>query len=172
MWTDSTGEVVWMKARRKKNTRAVVLDKMKMPVEHRKKKSKYHVKKSNDKTPRDLGPGDNTVLLYNCAETVMSHANGSTVNILWDKIPRENWTSTKDVTFLLEKEDCWTNFENRQLREDEGTDIGAQGQRRVVLDRCDDSETWKAVNVELGLQSTSVTKLWASLWTALPAIGP
>ena len=107
-----------MTARKKQNTRTdrnhfvtVVLDNMKMSVDHRKKKNKDYMKRVM--TRHQLSTLVLVTPLYNCAETVMSHVNGST----GAEIPRKSWTGTKDITIAVEKEDCWTNFENQQLGE-------------------------------------------------------
>ena len=95
-------------------------------------------------------------LPYNCAVTVMWRANGSTVNVLvgqkYSGMIRQvqktlhSWWKEK-IAKPISKIDFSVKHVYREHNQesDHWANIGAQGQRKIVLDRCDNSESWKAV---------------------------
>ena len=86
----------------------------------------------------------------------MLHVNGSMVNILWDRSTEEelpqckkalhSWCKEKSAS-PISKIDDFVKHVNREHNQeaDHWANIAAQGQRKIVSDRCDSSETWKAV---------------------------
>ena len=94
-------------------------------------------------------------LPYNCAVTVMWRANGSMENFLWCRSTEEGSDKFKGLytyggkgmspnRFRTLTPSCNMSLENI-VRKLVWANIGAQGHRKIVLHRRNNSETWKAV---------------------------
>ena len=82
-------------------------------------------------------------LQYNCVETVMSRANGSMGNILWNRSTEEELAKykrpyTRGGKKSLRKIGDFVKhvFREHNREADHCTNIGAEGQRKIVIDRC------------------------------------
>ena len=131
---------------------------MKLSTEHRKKKSEGIEKKIKDKTPRDLGPADATIHTRSEGRTAQL-CGDSDVACKWinrefslgpkqrEKIGQfqktlNSWWKRK-VAKPISNIDSFVKHVNREHNQeaDHWANIGAQGQRKIVLDRRDHSET-------------------------------
>ena len=139
-----------------------VLGRMKLSIEHRKKKSKGIEKKIKDKTPRDLGPADTTVHTRSegptvqwCVDSFVACKRINDEFSLGPKYQREigqvqrtlhSWWKKKVAKQNSNIDGCVKHV-YREHNQEAGhwANIGAQGQKKFVFDRRDNSETWKAV---------------------------
>ena len=140
MATDWTRKEDGVRERDVKSTRVdmykfvtFALDSVKLSTAHRKRKD-----------PR-------MPLQYNCVETVMLRANGSMVNILWCRSTEEELAKCKTPytrggkRSLRKIGDLVKHvFQEHNREADLRANIGAEGQK-IVIDICNNSETWKAV---------------------------
>ena len=156
-----------MKARRRKSTLeevhkfvTFVLGRMKLSPEHRKDKNKDIEKNIKVKTPRDLRPEDTTVRSERATVQVCCDSNvackwihgafslGTKYRRKIGKVQKTHHSGwTENVVKPISNTD---GFVKRVYREhnqdfDHWANIGAQEQRKIVLDKRDNSETWKAV---------------------------
>ena len=128
------------------------VDSVKLSTVHRKRTSERVGKKVKEKTPMDPRTLGRMGLRYNCVETVMLRANGSMGNILWcrsaeKELAKNKRPSTRGGKRSLRKIGDFVKhvFSERNREADHWADNGAEGQRKIVIDRCNNSDTWKAV---------------------------
>ena len=89
-----------------------ILNKMKLPTEHRKTGKKNEERRLKRKAPRDLGPEDTIVHTRGEGPTVLL-CGDSKVACKWikvefaqrNKVQRDNWENSKNLTLMVEKEE-------------------------------------------------------------------
>ena len=139
-----------------------ILDKMKLPTEHRKIEKKDGDKKFQKKTPRDLGHGANIVHTREDGPTVQL-CGDSNVACKWINGEIAQGTKYKDTIGKIQRilHSWWKrgaatpisnidNFVKHINREhNQGADhwahIGAQGRRKIDIFWKDAPTTWKAI---------------------------
>ena len=74
----------------------------------------------------------------------MWRVSGSMINIVWDR-STHSWWKEKIASPISKIDDFMEHvYREHNWEADHWTNTGAQRLRKIVLDRCDNSETWKA----------------------------
>ena len=169
MATCWAGKEDWMVASKKRNTPeekykfvTYTLNKMKLPTEHRNTTNKEKEKKFKKKTPKDLGPEDITIHTQSEGPTVQL-CGDSNVACKWINGEFSQRTQFKETIGKIQKilQSWWKQgvakpisnvdssvnhvYRDHNQEADHWANLGAQGPRKIVIDRRDDPTTWKAV---------------------------
>ena len=159
----------WMRERKVKSTLVnkykfvtFVLDRVTLPTVHRTNKDEGIEKKIKEKTPRGLGPADTTIQIREDGPAVQV-CGDSDVTCQWingqyslgQKYRRiigqvqktlHSWWGKKFANPISKVDEFVKHVFREHNREaDHWASVGAERQRKIVIDRCNNSETWKAM---------------------------
>ena len=126
------------------------LDSVELSAVYRKKQSEMKGKKEREKTPRDLGHADTTIHTGENGPAILL-CEDSNVTCKMDQGTTFSGTEEELAKFKKKLLSWWTGkIANPMSKIDDFVkhvfqNSGAEGQRKIVVDKCSTSETWNAV---------------------------
>ena len=168
--TDWASKEDWVREKEVKSTlvdknrfATFALDSVELSAVYRKRQSEMKGKKEKEKTPRDLGHADTTIhtgedgpAILLCGDsnvtckmdqgTIFSGTEEELAKFKKKKKTLHSWWTRKIANPMSKIDDFVKHvFQEHNQEADLWTNSGAEGQRKIVVDKCNTSETWNAV---------------------------